>query len=299
MKLILCQPAIPRFQWELDVLLANIRQFTNMEVVLLFTEHDFTVPAHFRDAGCSVFVYQDKRDDGSYIPSVRPWLLWQYFAEDPSRCDETYFYIDSDIIFREWIDFATLPISDETVVGSDVSHYLNYDYVASRTNADAVLDAMTEICGVTREQMQGVPGIGAHIVLKNFSPEFWKRCYFDSNKLYHAFEGIETNLQKWTAEMWAQQWGWVREGKTLIADPQLDFCLPTDDLKRWDEVKILHNAGILATMSHEYFFKGQYVDYSPLGKNFDWVRQDKCTIRYVEAIQSATIRAGIRGNNNR
>lgn len=253
---------------------------------MLFTEHDFTVPAHFRNAaGCGVFSYTDRRDDLSYIPSVRPWLLWQYFEEDPSRCDETYFYIDSDVIFREWIDFTTLPISENTVVGSDCSGYMSYDYIASRKNAGQILDAMTEVCGITREQMRGVPGIGAHLILQNFSPEFWKRCYFDSNRLHHAFEAIDTDLQKWTAEMWAQLWGWVREGKTLIADSQLEFCLPTDDISRWDEVKIFHNSGVLVDKSYEYFFKGQYVNYSPIGKDFSHIRRDKCTIRYTEAIE--------------
>ncbi len=284
--MILAQPAIARFQWELDVLLANIKPLADIEVVVLFTEHDFTVPAHFRSVpGCGVFTYTDGRDDISYIPSVRPWLLWQYFKEDPSRCDETYFYIDSDIVFREWINFTTLPISDNTVVGSSCDGYLNYNYIASRKNADQILDTMTEICGVTREQMQGVPGIGAHLILKNFSPEFWERCYFDSNKLHHAFEAIDTDLQKWTAEMWAQLWGWVREGKTIISSDELSFCLPTDNISRWDEVKILHNAGITADKSFDHFFKGQYVNYSPLGKDFRHIRRDKCTFRYVEAIE--------------
>lgn len=284
MKLILAQPAIPRFQWELDVLLANIRQFTDMEVVLLFTEHDFTVPQHFRDAGHSVFVFEDKRDDTSYIPSVRPWLLWQYFKQNPSAEQESYFYIDSDIIFREWPDFATLPVDEKTVIGSDCSGYMSLDYVLGCQQGQEIAEQMAAITGITVDQMRGVPGIGAHLLFKNFSAEFWKRCYYDSNKIHHYFEGVDSNIQKWTAEMWAQLWGWVREGYEVVAADELKFCLPTDDISRWDEVKILHNAGIMADMSDQYFFKGQYVNYSPLGKTFPHVRRDKCTFRYVEAI---------------
>lgn len=286
MKLILAQPATPRFQWELDVVLANIRQFTDMEVVLLFTERDFTVPGHFRKKpGCSVFVYTDKRDDMSYIPSVRPYLLWQYLREDPAREQETYLYIDSDIIFRQWPDCATWGSDPSKVLGATCDGYIGLQYIESVTQGTTIAQEMANICGITREQMVGVPGIGAQVVLTNPTAAFWERCYYDSNKLHHYFEGLDTNLQKWTAEMWAQLWGWVREGLVPTHEPQLDFCLPTDDVAKFETVNVLHNAGITVNMSYEYFFKGQYVDYSPFGKNFDHIRKDKATIRYVEAVQ--------------
>ncbi len=283
----MAQPATPRFQWELDVLLANVRQFTDMEVVLLFTEHDFTVPMHFRSAGYGVFVFTDRRDDASYIPSVRPWLLWQYFKQNPAEEAEPYLYIDSDIIFREWIDFTTYDLTGKKVYGATCNGYIGLDYVLSVKRGDEIAAKMAEVCGTTVDDMRGVTGIGAHLILPENTASFWERCYFDSNILHHYFEslGETTNLQKWTAEMWAQQWGWVREGKMLVHDTQLDFCLPTDPVEKWDEVKILHNAGITQKMSFEYFFKGQYDKTSPLGKNFDFVRRDKATIRYVEAIQ--------------
>jgi hypothetical protein len=289
-KLILAQPAIQRFQWELDVLLTNIRQFTDMEVILLFTEKDFTVPMFFRKKyGCSVFTFTDRREDTSYIPSVRPYLLWQYFREHPEAASETYFYIDSDIIFREWIDFATLGLAPDKVVGSTCDGYIGHDYIIKCERGPEIAQKIADICGINVDQMKGVPGIGAHIVLQNFSSDFWKRCYYDSNTIYHALEEIGGNIQKWTAEMWAQQWGFVREGRTVASSSELDFCLPTDDISRWDEVKIMHNAGILADKSHEMFFKGQYVETSPLGRNFDFVRKDKVSSKYVEAINNVTI----------
>lgn len=46
MKLILCQPAIQRFEWELEVCLTNLQSvgFDMKDVVLLFTVHDSEVP---------------------------------------------------------------------------------------------------------------------------------------------------------------------------------------------------------------------------------------------------------------
>ena len=287
MKLILAHPSIKRLHWELAVLLTNIKQFGEFEVVLLFSaphDYDNTVPRFLADKyGVQCFVYGDTRDDKSYIPSIRPWLLWQYLAEDPAREQETYLYIDSDIIFREWIDFATLDLQPNKVVGSDCSDYIDYDYIVGCKNGETIAARMAEICGIMPEQMKGVPGIGAHIVAQNFSADFWKRCYYDSNKLHHYFATVDSDLQKWTAEMWAQLWGWVREGCDIVASSELDFCRPTDNLEEWDKVKILHNAGV--TGRGDMFFKGMYVNQSPIGQDFTHIRRDKATLRYVEAIE--------------
>lgn len=81
MKLILCQPAIKRFEWELEVCLTNLRSvgFDLRDVVLLFTRHDDFIPQRLTDKyGVEVHTYNDLRSDQSYIPSVKPWLWWQY-----------------------------------------------------------------------------------------------------------------------------------------------------------------------------------------------------------------------------
>lgn len=271
------------------MLLTNIRQFTDMEVVLLFTEHDFTVPIHFREKwGCSVFVYPE-RDDMSYIPSVRPWLMWQYFKQNPQEESEQYFYIDSDIIFREFIDCATLSNSEKMIQGSDCDGYIGYGYISGCEKGDEIFAKMAEICGADVEQMKLAPGIGAHIILNGTSAEFWKRCYFNSNEIYHYLETIDSNIQKWTAEMWAQQWGWVREGYEFATPKDLEFCTATDSIERYDQVKIMHNAGVTLDRSHELFFKGRFVGYSPFHVDLNYVRQDKCSYEYVKAIRRVVL----------
>lgn len=285
MKLILAQPATPRFQWELDVLLTNIRSLTDMDVVLLFKEQDFTVPLHFeRDWGCGVFVYEDRRDYTKYLPNIRPWLLWQYLAGDPAREQETYFYIDSDVIFREWIHFATLPFSEKTIVGSDVSGYLNYDYLIKCQMGQEIISRMAEICEIDVEQMKGVPGIGAHLILDKPKAAFWERSYHDSNRIHYYLNPLNSNIQKWTAEMWAQQWGWIREGYKLVASPELDFIRPTDPVEDWEKVKILHNAGVV-DRNGDLFFKGAYDKRHPFDDDFSHINKAKASIKYVEAIK--------------
>ena len=101
MKIILCQPAIKRFEWELEVCLTNLQSvgFDMKDVILLFTVHNSKVTETLANKyGVEVHTYTDKRADKQYIPSVKPWLWWQFLAEDPERENEDYFYFDSDVI---------------------------------------------------------------------------------------------------------------------------------------------------------------------------------------------------------
>lgn len=289
MKLILIQPAIPRFQWELEVLLTNIRQFTDMEVVMLFKEKNFTVPLHFEKKwGCSVFTFADKRDQTDYIPSIRPWLWWQYLAQHPEAEQETYLYIDSDVIFREWPDFATLPVDTKRWFGSDCSGYIGADYLLKCEKGPEIVENMARICGITVDQLKATPGAGAQWVIKNPTAAFWERAYNDSNAIHNYFKTLDSNVQKWTAEMWAQLFGMTREGIEVIIDhEQLDFCMATDPIEKWDTTKIMHNAGV--TDSAELFYKGNYIDRVPFGENFDYVNPAKCSSKYVEAIKKVIV----------
>lgn len=291
MKLLLAQPPILRFRWELEVLLTNLQQFGEFEIVLLFNRRDDTVPPHLQNKypGVQCFVYEDGRSvpDRKYAPSVRPYLLWQYLQEDPARELEQYFYIDSDIIFREWPDFATFDNDPNKVYGADVSGYLDYKYVVKCEDGPNIAAKMAEICGTTVEAMQGVPGIGAQLILNQPTAAFWERSYHDTMRIYNYLQFKSTNLQKWTAEMWAQQWGWVREGKLLVPTDELDFCRPTDPIEKWEEFKIMHNAGVLN--SEEMFFKGLYTDHTPFGEDFSYINPAKVSAKYVEAIQKVVI----------
>lgn len=289
MKLLLIQPAIPRFSWELEILLTNVRQFTDMGVVLLFSEHKFTIPLHFRDKwGCSVFTFTDQRDDRSYIPSIRPYLWWQYLKQNPEAENETYLYIDSDIIFREWPDFATLDVGPKKWFSSDCSGYIGADYVLSRDKGPEIAQKMADICGITLDQLKATPGAGAQWVIQNPTAAFWERSYNDSLAIHHYFAGTVSNIQKWTAEMWAQLFGMTREGIEIVVDKeQLSFCLPTDPVEKYDTVKILHNAGV--TGVGDMFFKGQWDVLLPLGRDWSHIRKDKCTIKYVEAMQNVKL----------
>lgn len=290
MKILLAAPAIPRFQWELDVCITNIRQFTDAEIVILFAENQWTVPVHFQDRpGVSVFTFTDNRDNTDYIPSIRPYLWWQYLKENPEAEKETYIFIDSDIIFREWIDMKLLQATPEYWYSSDCSSYIGYEYIMSRQNGPEIALELARICGISLDQLKNTPGAGAQWVIKNPTAAFWERAYHDNNEIHAYFQTVDSDIQKWTAGMWAELFGMTREGITVDISPELDFCLPTDDIKKWDEVKILHNAGVTADLSHELFFKGKYVHLLPWKEDFSFVRTDRASIKYVQALQCVVL----------
>lgn len=294
MKLILAQPANGRFEWELEVLLTNLRQLDhfNLEVVLLFTEQDYMVPPLFRRKypEVSVHVYEDHRTERRYLSTVRPYLWQQYLKEDLSRQDEDYLYIDSDVIFREWLDLSNLPegvwLASPCLQKGGMG-YVDYEYIIGCENGREIALRMAEICGITLKQLMAAPSVGAQWIMRKPTLAYWERVQRDCDELYQYFEqlGPKTNIQAWICDMWAHLFGAIREGKIVLANPDMAFCVATDPVEKYDQVKILHNAGVLSEHSNDMFFKGQYRINSPLGKDFSNVRTDKATIKYVEALQ--------------
>lgn len=296
MKYILCQPAQPRFQWELDVVLTNIYSLDKeAEICLLFAylgeAISDAVIEHIKNKypKAEVHSYLDFRDDKRYVPSIRPYLWHQYLSEDKTREKETYFYIDSDVIFRELPDFDKLGEDANTWVASDCGGYIDYDYIFSRENGDKIIEYCATLTNLTKDELKSIPGAGAQWFITNPTAEMWLKIYEDSNKIWQFFSELDSNIQKWTAEMWAQLYNTVAFGRRVVISPELDFCRPTDNVKMWDAVKIFHNAGVTAEGADHMFFKGKYTTLSPFDDDLSFVRRDKASIKYVEAIKAVMV----------
>ncbi|WP_195486747.1 hypothetical protein [Lacticaseibacillus paracasei] len=290
MKLILCQPAIKRFEWELEVCLTNLRSvgFDLRDVVLLFTKHDESIPQRLADEyGVEVHVYNELRNDKSYIPSVKPWLWWQYLAEDKSRQDEDYFYFDSDVIFRKRPDFRKLKPRPDRWLCSDTNGYLNVDYIKQCKNGEKVLTRMADIVGVTTASLETINrnSGGAQWIISHPTAEYWRKVYNDSNRLWRYFQTVDSNIQKWTAEMWSQLWNMMYFNIGPVISDELDFCWATDPIERWSETKTMHNAGVTGEM-HDLFFKGKYTGRSPFDDDLSFVDNSKCSYKYAQAVKA-------------
>lgn len=290
MKLILCQPAIKRFEWELEVCLTNLQSvgFDMKDVVLLFTVHDSKVPETLLSKyGVEVHTYTDKRTDKQYIPSVKPWLWWQYLAEEPEREKEDYLYFDSDVIFRKRPDFRKLKAKPDRWLCSDTNGYLNLNYIKQCKNGEQVLTRMADIVGVTVSSLETINNNsgGAQWIISHPSAEYWRKVYVDSNRLWQYLQTVDSNIQKWTAEMWAQLWNMMYFNIGPVISDELDFCWATDPVKRWNETKIMHNAGVTAEDKH-LFFKGKYVNYTPFDDDLSFVDKSKCSYKYMQAVKA-------------
>lgn len=273
------------------MLLTNVRQFTDMPMVLLFSKpKDYldTVPRYLADkyAGVQCFIYDDFRFDKSYIPSIRPYLWWQYLRHDVAREQEDYFYIDSDVIFREWPNL-NLGQNRDHWLGSDCSSYIGYEYIKQTRNGPDILEHMGQICNVSQFDMQMTPGIGAHLLISKPTAEFWRKSYNRSITIWHYLDSVDSNIQKWTAEMWAQLWTMAEEGIVVDRSRELGFCMSTDPISRWNEEKILHNNGVMS--SGDMFFKGNYNYKVPFGEDFSYVNKEKCSRKYVDAIERVVV----------
>ena len=283
MKYIMCQPAIKRFEWELEVALTRLKKLGVDDIILLFSRHDDSIPKRLREKyGVEVHVYEDKRRDKSYIPSIKPYLWAKFLQEDRAREVDTYFYMDSDVIFRELPEF--LQNDNNIWYGSDCSGYLGNDYIDSK--GGNLLESMCKVIGINPKLIRdNKPSCGAQWVIPQPTFEYWLKVYEDSTKLYRYLNGLsDCDIQKWTAEMWAQLWNVYHFGNVPKVSKELDFCWATDSVDRYYETKIYHNAGVVESSKSELFFKGEYVHKSPFDIDLTYVDNTKASIKYVEAI---------------
>lgn len=180
-----------------------------------------------------------------------------------------------------------MPAKDDVWYCSDCNRYLNLDYIRSCENGDRILSEMAKIVNVTVESLKTINtnSGGAQWIIKNPTADYWKKVYYDSNKLYIYLRSIKTDLQIWTAEMWAQLWNMMYFNIGPKIHSELDFCFATDPIERLKSAKILHNAGV-TKQDTDLFFKGRYVTKSPFEDDLSFVNQNKCSFAYVKAIEA-------------
>jgi hypothetical protein len=134
---------------------------------------------------------------------------------------------------------------------------------------------------------------GAQYIMKNVTPEFWDKVERDSEALteyfnkkvveYHHIPNYHP-IQSWTADMWAVLWnGWLF-GNEIKTVPEMDFCWPTDDIKRWNKMQIFHNAGVVNNMQG-LFQKAMFRLGYPINLNLDDFDKNKCSYNYVLEIK--------------
>jgi hypothetical protein len=255
------------------------------DIVLLFTRYDKSIPSYLGNKyGVEVHVYDD-RDNGSYIPSVKPYLWSKYLQEDKSRENESYFYLDGDVVLRR---VPNVVPNKDIWYGSNCGRYLSVDYIDS--TGKGIFEEMCKIIGVDANKIRELnPGAGAQWVISNPTYEYWNKVYHDSNHLYkYLCSKTHSPIQKWTAEMWAQLYNVYLFEKSVEIHDELDFSWATDPVDRYYETSMLHNAGVTSDKERMFFkakYNGHYSQNSPFNDDLSFVDPNKASIKYVEAIK--------------
>lgn len=313
MKFVTAQPDVKYFHWQCEIYCNN---FVNLginpnDIVIIFGSQsgiESTFSKRFKERGFNVHYYQDLRRKTHYIPSIKPYLISKWVADNKEDAKNIFLH-DADIIFRELPDFNTL-LNDDLNYLSDTVSYIGYNYIMdcnkryvdkyNLSHLDSLIQTMCTSVNIEEEIVKNnqINSGGGQYILKNTDWEFWYQSYIDSTILYDAMINyhnkykIDTgNIQFWTAEMWSILWNlWKRGFKTKVTD-ELSFCWATCPLSNYYKTKILHIAGVTHLLKDKLFFKGEFTSINPIksllldATRFDYIDKDSTTNIYIEEMR--------------
>lgn len=283
-----CQPAIPRYTWEVEVYVNNFIEMgidpKDIQVVLgvdatqLHLLNDWhKLKKGYKDV--KFFFYEDTRKgDNNYQPSLQSHILQKHWETNKWMEDQTVFFHDADFIFTKPFDFSSF-LDDDYWYMSDTISYIGAKYIMSK--GDEVFDAMVKISGlekdliIERENHSG----GAQKLIKRVPTSYWKDVFDMSMELWKEIppisskvkqektkEGLQYNvLQHWTMSMWAELWCAWKIGRETRVPKEFDFHFGIDNVDRWLDKGMYHNAGVLGSQSDSIFFKGMFDKKLPYG----------------------------------
>lgn len=306
LRYICVQPRLVYYAWQVEVMINNFIKHginpNNIDILVAWNPNDDTskqenidywnkLASHYNSV--RFFFYEDTREHPiSYISSIRPNILKQHFKAYPELKNEAIFYHDCDIVFTKSPDWSLL-LYDNVWYLSNTNSYINYDYIISK--GQDVYDKMCEIVGMDPliPKLMNSNSGGAQYILKNIDHEYWEKVEKDCEALYKQITELNIKkkeadhthheLQIWCADMWAVLWnGWLRGNETKVI-PEMDFCWGTDDINRWDETTIYHNAGVTCGCGGK-FYKANYINTLPY--NLDLRTKDNnCSHLYYQEIK--------------
>lgn len=268
MKFIIVTPDRDYFAWQILVQLTNLRRmgYEKNTHIIIGTEGPLKKNmgriVNNRVFNCKFHVYQDDRTERNYRSSMRPYLLDKFFSENPNMYQETFMYLDPDVLFIKPMDFDKFTQDDIWYV-SNTKSYIDSKYI--RSKGEEVLDKMCEIVGISRDTViaNDDNAGGAQYIMKNVPYGFWNDMYKISEKLYTEISELnkeliivnrrtiepESNikgynpLQIWCADMWVLLWLAWKYGKEVKIHPDLDFVWANYKYSDIEKHYLYHNAG--------------------------------------------------------
>lgn len=289
--LITCQPTDSYFVWQNHMYIESCleRGFEEEQIhILLYnpigrpynTKWDMLKEIYPK---LNIFTYQDKGVQqylGTYIPILRPHILWQHFEAFPELQDRTIVYTDCDILWTDNMNIDQL-LEDDINYVSDACSYLNHSYFESKyshvlpekleeVKSVDFLKGVCDIVGIDKQIVidnNNNTG-GVQYILKDIDASFWKKVETDVLKIRiylqqinkDYFKDENSGIQSWCADLWAVQFNLWFFNKQSKITKELDFAWSTDPIIKLQTYPILHNAGIVSETGNGYpaFYKGKY-----------------------------------------
>jgi hypothetical protein len=286
LRFVSAQPATLYYAWQVEVLLNNFKKqginLNNVDIVCW--KQNGIIPNEWLKLAngypARFFFYDDTRETKHYISSIRPNILKQHWKARPEIHFDAIFYHDSDIVFTkpisEWITEEM--IMDENWYGSDTRWYIGHDYIISK--GEDILSEMCRLVDIDKEIVKEneLNSIGAQYIMKGIDYTFWDNVEKDSEVLFKQITDLNNfkkrlnptyhELQIWCSDMWAVLWNGWKLGNKTICHKNLAFSWGTSQEKDWNEMNIMHNAGVTNSTSG-LFYKAAYMNELPYNKNLD------------------------------
>lgn len=308
------QPDVPYFHWQIELYVHNfISLGINPDKIHVVLSLQGSTPSknseRLKKLGCHTHFYKDDRNNKSYIPSIKPFLVSKWLEEFP-QYGELFFLHDADIIFRELPDFDSL-LNDDISYLSDTIGYIGYNYIKDccdryekqhpTSNELQLLQEMCDVVGIDIDLVklnQDNSGGGQYLI-KNTDCKLWNKIYLDCVPLYKSMLDYQNKfpinpgqIQFWTAEMWSTLWNLWNSGVYTRVVKELNFSWATDSIAEYDRKPILHMAGVTSTLKDTKFYKGDFISINPIDKlrqnpnYFDYIDSNSSTVKYIEVMKS-------------
>ena len=294
LKFMTCCPDDTYYTWQVHLWLESLKKLNKSKdaVVLVFTPVTREVNRYKWEKVIKLYpeatfkFYRDDKDEISralipiYIPILRPWLMTQWFRENPEYNKHAIFYCDSDILFTENFNVDDF-VDDDVNYLSDTNSYISVTYFDSKIKdvleekqeeyqSLDVMAMMGSLVGVTRAQAEEYKehSGGAQYLLKNLNARYWEKVQRDCIIVRQYLQRINKDFfvseakgfQSWCADMWAVLWNlWFNDQETRVI-PEMEFAWSTDPISKLESTTILHNAGVTSAWMNQqpYFYKGKY-----------------------------------------
>lgn len=306
------QPDDFYFSWQLELQIYNFNKLgvssENIHVLLGYNpirglRHFYPELIDKYKDKASFFAYPDERGKPKYPSSIRPHIIQQHLKGFPELQNESIFYHDSDIIFRELPDFKKMS-SDDVWYVSDTRNYLDSRYI-KRVGGGELFNQMCQTIGISPELVEASDENcgGAQYLIKMAPLAFWQKVESDCERLYDLLETFNYQkaedlyvregkrrsqshgIQSWCTDMWVVLWNAILFGFEIKLHKDLDFCWPMNDIKDWHNKTILHYSGSFDKKETKYFNKSRFSRSSPFyNDTLEKIPQDNCSYPLVKAI---------------